>query len=157
MVHPLIGIHAALGELGAMAFLWVFVELLNPTEARIRRAKKVAFAGTVFLVLSWMSGGYYYVAYYGSLVKPLIKESVQPWAHQVIMEVKEHIFLFLPFLAAFVSSVLAEYKDKLEKYAKTRRMTMWVSVIIVAVSLMIAALGYVVSTAARAALEVKAG
>ena len=31
MVHLFIGTHAALGELGAIGFLWVLIELLNPT------------------------------------------------------------------------------------------------------------------------------
>ena len=42
MVNPLIFMHAILAEIGLFAFLWVLVELLNPTETRIERAKIAA-------------------------------------------------------------------------------------------------------------------
>ncbi|MEK7217960.1 MAG: hypothetical protein AAB728_00690, partial [Patescibacteria group bacterium] len=40
-----------------------------------------------------------YVRYYGPVVKPVIKGGPFPLAHAVGMELKEHVFLFLPFLA----------------------------------------------------------
>lgn len=106
MAHPLIGIHAALGEIGVGAFLWVFVELLNPSEERIKRAKKIALLGALLFLLSWIAGGYYYVEFYGDQVKPLIKEGPFPWAHAIVMETKEHVFLFLPFLSLSIVGFL---------------------------------------------------
>ena len=99
MPHPLIGVHAIFGELGIFAFVWAFVELFDPTTQRLKRAKTASLVGTVFFMLSWIIGGYYYVSFYGPIIKPLILEGPQPWAHTVVMEAKEHIFLFLPFLA----------------------------------------------------------
>lgn len=55
---------------------------------------------------SWVSGGYYYWFYYGDNVKPIIKAGQYPWAHNVVMEVKEHIFLLLPVLS-FVTVLIA--------------------------------------------------
>ena len=49
MTDPLILIHATIAELGLFAFLWVLVELLDPTEARINRAKIAAFFGVACL------------------------------------------------------------------------------------------------------------
>src|SRR3989344_2053413 len=98
MVQILIGLHAALGEIGILAFLWAFVELLNPTEHRTKRAVIAVSLGTILFFASWIIGGYYYVQYYGPDVKPVINAGSEPWAHKVFTETKEHVFLFLPFL-----------------------------------------------------------
>jgi len=68
----------------------------DPSLKLLRVSSLTALAG---YLLSWLSGGYYYVLYYGGVVKPIIKEGAYPWAHLVFMEGKEHVFLFLPFLA----------------------------------------------------------
>ena len=85
MASPLIGIHAALGELGTVAFLWVLVELLNPSAQRIKRAKIAALLGTSLLFLAWIIGGYYYTSFYGADVKPVIKAGSQPLAPYIII------------------------------------------------------------------------
>ena len=36
-----------------MLFIWVFVELLNPTAGRLKRAQTVSLLGVVMLFLSW--------------------------------------------------------------------------------------------------------
>jgi hypothetical protein len=75
MINPLIFIHAIIGELGLFAFLWVMVELLNPTETRIRRAKIAATIGVACLLIAWVAGGFYYLNVYGTEIKPAIKAS----------------------------------------------------------------------------------
>ncbi len=69
MVNPLILIHAICAEIGLFAFLWVLVEMLNPTETRIARAQIAAFIGFACLFFAWIVGGFYYVEVYGSHVK----------------------------------------------------------------------------------------
>ncbi|MBI4738715.1 hypothetical protein HY772_04010 [Candidatus Woesearchaeota archaeon] len=155
MVHPLVGIHAAIGELGVLAFLWVLVELLNPTEPRIKRAKIAAALGTLFFLMSWVTGGYYYVAYYGPNVKPIIKSGPAPWAHGVAMEVKEHVFLFLPFLSFLTTGLVYRYKNNLIKDTGARKSVLLLCALIVIIGLSIAGMGFVISTGARAALEGK--
>lgn len=63
MEISLVGLHAMLGEVGGMLFIWVFVELLNPTATRLKRAQTVSLLGVVLLFLSWVVGGYYYVEF----------------------------------------------------------------------------------------------
>ncbi len=150
MVHPLIGIHAALGEIGAFSFLWVFVELIEPTRRRISRAKVAALLGVIFILLSWIVGGYYYVEYYKD-VKSIIKEGPNPWAHGVAMETKEHIFLFLPFLAILTASLV--YRKNLIKNNRERKSALLLSSLVFVLTLTIACLGFIVSTGARVALE----
>ncbi|GAF92536.1 unnamed protein product, partial [marine sediment metagenome] len=48
-------------------------------------------------------------------IKPLIKEGPWPWAHAIFMEAKEHIFLFLPFLALLFLFLVWKHKDKLKE------------------------------------------
>ena len=38
MLDLLVSMHATIGEIGLLAYLWVLFELLNPDETRIRWA-----------------------------------------------------------------------------------------------------------------------
>lgn len=153
MVHPLVGIHAALGEVGIFSFLWVFVELLNPTEKRVNRAKTVALIGVIFLVLAWIVGGYYYVTYYGAHVKPVIKAGPAPWGHTVFTETKEHIFLFLPFLAFLAYAFIRDSQKEILKNAVLNKSVLALCLLIVLIGLAMAGMGYSISATARIALE----
>jgi len=151
MVNPLIGVHAALGELSIIFFLWTLVEIINPTNTRIKRAKITAFIGLILILTSWIIGGYYYTKIYSQDVKPLIKEGPYPWSHNIIMETKEHIFLFLPFLSVLAATLTF----KLKPYEKPNYSLIFLLVIIVLIGLSMAGMGYLISTGARAALEAK--
>ncbi len=153
MAHPLIGIHAFLGELGLASFLWVFIEILDPNHSRIKRAKIASLVGAIFLFLSWFVGGYYYVEYYGDNVKPIIKEGPQPWAHGIFTEAKEHIFLFLPFLAFTTFILIRNYSHKIEKNKKIKKSILWLCAVILILGALMALMGYLISSGARSALE----
>ena len=99
MTNLLVAMHAITGILAIFAFLFVFIELLDPREKTIKRIQVFAYIGTILIFISWIVGGYYYVNYYSPNVKPLIKQGSTPWIHSVIMETKEHVFLFLPVLS----------------------------------------------------------
>jgi len=150
-----LGTHAFLGEAGALAFLWVFIEMLNPSERRLYRARLAAFLGVLFLVGAWIVGGYYYVTEYGAFVKPVIKAGPIPWAHSVITETKEHVFLFLPFLAIYVWGLLKRYKDEFIQNASQRKAVLVVSILIVLLAFSMAGMGFIISSGFRAALEAK--
>ncbi len=148
------GIHAAAGEFGVFAFLWIFVEMLNPTTSRIKRAKIAALLGVIFILASWFIGGYSYVTNYGPNVKPLIKAGPFPAAHGIVMEAKEHIFLFLPFLAI---AGLSLFSYDLLNDKKARRALLLISSLIILLGLAMAGMGYLISSSARTALEVAVG
>lgn len=154
-MNILIGLHAFLGEAGALAFLWVFIEMLNPSERRLYRARLAASLGVLFLVGAWIVGGYYYVTEYGAFVKPVIKSGPLPWAHSVITETKEHVFLFLPFLAIYVWGLLKRYKDEFIQNASQRKAVLVVSILIVLLAFSMAGMGFIISSGFRAALEAK--
>ena len=152
MVNPLIGVHLAFGEIAILSSIWIIVELINPDVKRIRRAKIAALIGVVFFFLSWISGGYYYLTEYGSVVKPMIKASASPWAHKIVMEVKEHVFLMLPFLAVLVYGILSNKSKEILDNGEFRKWTMYLSGLVVFLGMLMAFMGYLISSAARDAL-----
>ena len=154
-MHLLIGIHAAMGEAGALAFLWVLIELLNPSESRLRRARIAAALGTLLLVGAWFVGGFYYVTEYAAVVKPIIKGGPLPWTHEVITETKEHVFLFLPFLGILVWGLLSRYRNELMQNRNIRVAVIILSGLIVLMAFAIAGMGFMISSGFRAALEAK--
>lgn len=153
MLISLIGLHAMLGEIGGMLFIWVFVELLNPTVNRLKRAQVVSLLGTVILFLSWIVGGYYYVEFYGALVKPLIKSGPLPWAHSIVTETKEHVFIFLPILALLVYVLIKNYQTQLLQDRKLRIAMIVLVGLVVLITFSMAGMGYVMSSGFRSALE----
>ena len=154
-MHLLIGIHAAMGEAGALAFLWVLIELLNPSESRLRRARIAAALGTLLLVGAWFVGGFYYVTEYAAVVKPIIKGGPLPWTHEVITETKEHVFLFLPFFLILVWGLLSRYRNELMQNRNIRVAVIILSGLIVLMAFAIAGMGFMISSGFRAALEAK--
>jgi len=154
-MHTLIGLHAVLGEVGALAFLWVFVELLNPNESRLRRARIAALLGILFLAGAWFFGGFYYVTEYGAAVKPIIKSGPIPWAHSIITETKEHVFLFLPFLAILTWGLLKRYQNEFIQKRNFRMAVLLISGLVVLLAFAMAGMGFLISSGFRAALESK--
>lgn len=152
----LIGLHAVLGEIGALSFLWVLVEMIDPNEARIRRARLAAAIGLACFIASWFAGGLHYLTDYATIVKPLIQKGPAPWAHSVITETKEHVFMFLPFLAVLGWSLVNRDLSEFASNIKLKRSTLLVTGMIVLLAFAMAGMGLLISSGFRAALEAKA-
>jgi hypothetical protein len=135
--------------------LWVLVELFTAQRKNIERAKTVALIGVALLFLSWFVGGYYYLSHYQTDVKGVIKSGPAPWAHTVITETKEHVFMFLPFLAALAWGLLKRYGDSLDANRKLAISLMVLAGLIVALAFAMAGMGYLISSGMRSALEAK--
>jgi len=143
----LIGFHLGFAIVGIDAFLWLLGQFKDNGGSRKSRIMTAAI-GVAAFVASWTTGGYYYVIYYGTLVKPVIKSGFAPWAHNIIMETKEHIFLFVIPLAMTVLCITLLEKDDMERLA-LRRLAMWLSGTVAALGLLIGAMGFIISAAAR--------
>ena len=152
MVNPLILLHAISAEIGVIAFLWVLVELLNPTTSRIARAQVAALVGCSALLFAWLVGGFYYVEVYGLHVKPLIKASDAAWVHSIVMEVKEHVFLFLPILATLATAMLYKYEGELIQNKDARVSIVLLAGLIFLLGFSIAGMGVLISSGYRFAL-----
>jgi hypothetical protein len=153
MIDPLILGHVMVAEFGLFAFLWVLVEVLNPTEIRIRRARIAAVVGLACLLAAWFVGGFYYVEVYGSQIKPAIKAGDAPWVHSVVMEVKEHVFLFLPVLAATVTALLYRFNEQLLDNRDARVTVAVLAGLIFLLGFAIAGMGAIIAGGYRIAIE----
>lgn len=143
----LIGLHLGFAIVGIDAFLLLAWKLKSGTDSR-KSMIAAALVGTASFIASWIAGGYYYVIYYGALVRPIIKSGLAPWAHNIIMETKEHIFLFVVPLAMTVLFITLLEKQEMEQI-KLRRLAYWLSGTVAALGLLIGAMGFVISAAAR--------
>jgi hypothetical protein len=97
--------HPTFGVLGTLAAVWVFVEALNASEINQRRTQWAAITVAACMVLAWVLGGYWYVNYYYA-EKAVILKGPWPFAHDVFMETKEHLF-FIPLILALYLPVAA--------------------------------------------------
>lgn len=143
----LIGLHLGFAILGIDAFLWLLGKFKDNAGSRKSRIVTAAIGVSAF-ALSWLAGGYYYVVYYGSLVKPIIKSGLAPWAHNIIMETKEHIFLFIIPLAVTVLFIAMLDKEEMERF-KLRGLAIGMSGAVALAALLIGAMGFIISAAAR--------
>jgi hypothetical protein len=140
--------HVLVGLVGIMASGAVVMELVKRAGSLsfLRYAAAVAFLS---YLLSWLSGGYYYVVHYGSEVKPIIKAGDYPWAHAVLMESKEHIFLFLPILSFVTVLLVLCFGKSLEDNPAVKRALVALSSVVFLIGIFITLSGVVISGAAR--------
>jgi len=143
----LIGLHLGFAIIGIDAFLWLFGEIKNASW-HTKRLRITALIGVAGFALSWLFGGYYYVKFYGELVKPVIKGGLAPWAHNIIMETKEHIFLFiipLALTALFITFLKADEFGNAGLRGRALALSGFIALLGLAIGLM----GFVISAAAR--------
>ena len=143
----LIGLHLGSAILGIDAFLWLLGQFKDYGGSHKSRIA-TTLVGVAAFIVSWLAGGYYYVVYYGTLVKPVIKSGTAPWVHNIIMETKEHIFLFIVPLAMTVLFITLLSKEEMERL-KLHRLTLWLSGTVAVLGLLIGAMGFTISAAAR--------
>lgn len=142
-------IHVLAGVIGVFLFGVVALELLK-NKSSLRLLRWFSFFGFLsFAGVLWFSAGYYYVLYYGKAVKPIIKASKYPWAHTVIMEAKEHIFLFLPFAALVITLIFYLFGNNLEQNPKIKKTVFVLTAIVVIIGVAVALMGIIISGAVR--------
>ena len=79
----------------------------------------------------------------------MIKAGPYPWAHTVFMEAKEHIFLFLPFLAVVVTLLVWQSAPELSTRPDLKRALTWLTGVLTGLGIIITLAGAVVSGAVR--------
>jgi hypothetical protein len=144
-------IHPALGGLATLAALWVFVDTLNAREASLSRIKNISILCAVLIWLTYFIGGYWYVVHYAP-EKAIIKEGPWPFAHGFFMEVKEHVFLMLLLLATYLPIAAS---GNLVASKAARKVVLWVSGLIVPISLSMEGSGAVIAIAVKIGLLLK--
>jgi hypothetical protein len=140
--------HPTFGVLGILAAVWVVVETVNASEANARRLRLAAFVCTGAIALAWIVGGYWYVTYYYA-EKAVILKGPWPWAHNVFMETKEHLF-FIPLILALFLPIAAS--QKLARNVGGRAVVLAVAGLIILNGLAIEGSGAVISHGVKVAL-----
>lgn len=141
--------HATFGALGTLLALWVFVEALNASEANASRTQNIALFVAVCMFVAWILGGYWYLHFYAA-DKALILKGPWPFAHNIFMETKEHLF-FLVLILSFYLAVLS--RAKLYASSSARKIVLCVSMLIVLAGLTLEGSGAIVNHGAKIALE----
>lgn len=148
-------LHVTSGELGFLFILWTIIEVAwgsLRTGVGVVRAKIASLVGFVLVWVTWLAGGSYYVVYYGSAVKPIIKAGPWPWAHAICMEAKEHVFLFLPFLVILLFVLVWKYGARLPEEKELRLAFFSVSGVTILVFISMIITGFLVSAGYRIAV-----
>ncbi|MEK7568001.1 MAG: hypothetical protein AAB513_03730 [Patescibacteria group bacterium] len=117
--------HVLTGVIAVGLITLVFMHLLKKTPGW-KYLSLLSGSATVLFLISWVTSAYYYVTYYGAKVKPIILKGAYPWAHQIMMESKEHIFIILPFLTLtlyLATKLLGKIQDE-RIHQALRKLTM---------------------------------
>ncbi|AKB28849.1 hypothetical protein MSSIT_2130 [Methanosarcina siciliae T4/M] len=152
----LVLLHSISGGLAALALVWIFLEILYAADKSLARAR-IASYFTAFLVTAgcWIAGGYNYLTAYGFRVKPVILAGPHPWAHEIVMEAKEHIFVFLPIIVFALSITLHIFdRDAFQGETKSRRALTMVAYLALFMVLLMFLMGAVISNAGKTGTEV---
>ena len=119
--------------------------LLRERILNVKWLKIYSFVGFLGFLLSWISGGYYYTTYYGKAVKPIIVATSTPWIHTILMETKEHIFLFLPFLSFVALIIVNLFPKEIESNGKLKQSLILLRFLIVTLGMIITLAGISIS------------
>jgi hypothetical protein len=139
--------HPTFGVLAIIAAVWVFVETLNASPANAARTRIAALAVTGCIVAAWVLGGFWYVNYYYA-DKAVILNGPWPWAHNLFMETKEHLF-FIPLILALYLPFAV--RNKLSVSAGARNMVLGVTALIVLNALAIEGAGAIINYGVKVA------
>ncbi|MDQ1253490.1 MAG: hypothetical protein QG646_2657 [Euryarchaeota archaeon] len=147
--------HSISGGLSALVLVWIIIETLYPTGISLARARIASYLAAFMITAGcWIVGGYNYLTVYGSQVKPVILVGSHPWAHEVVMETKEHIFVFLPIIAFALSITLSTLdRDTFlgdDKFRRALTMTACLALFIV---LLMFLMGAIISNAGHTGME----
>ena len=141
--------HAAFGSLAGMAALWVFVETLNARPENVGRTYTAALIAAIAMGVAWMLGGYWYVHFYPA-DKAIILKGPWPFAHDLVMETKEHLVFITGMLAFYLPIAV---RDKIYANAAARKMVLSVSLLIVLTDLAAEGAGAIISHGVMVALQ----
>ena len=117
MSHVLFGV-------GCMAAaVWLFVDVLNANEGNLARIRRISWSAAVFMWLAFLIGGYFYVTAYKA-DKAIILNGPWPFAHDLVMETKEHLVIMLLLLVTYLPIVAS---NNLTVSKDARKLMLWVT------------------------------
>ena len=115
--------HVVFGIGCMLAAVWLFVEVLNASEANLGRIRKMSWAAAAVMWIAFVIGGYWYVTSY-KVDKAIILKGPWPFAHNMVMETKEHLVIMLLLLVTYLPIAAA---NNLAANKDARRLMLWVT------------------------------
>ena len=140
--------HVMFGVGCLVTTLWVFVDVLNVSEANHGRIRKLSCAAAVFMWLAFLIAGYWYVFSYPA-DKAIILKGPWPFAHNFFMETKEHLVILLLMLATYLPITAAA---NLPASKDARRVVLWVAGLVVLLALMMEGDGAMIAMGVKVGL-----
>jgi len=140
--------HATFGVAGSLSALWVFVEALNARSENLGRIRAASVLTAVCIALAGTCGGYWYLHFYPA-EKALILAGPWPFAHNVFMETKEHLF-FVTALLAFLLPIAA--RERLDANGAARRLVLSIAGLTALTGLAMEGAGAVIDHGVKVAL-----
>jgi hypothetical protein len=131
-----------------MASVWVFVEALNASEANAGRIRLGGKVVAVCIFAAYVLGGYWYTHFYAP-EKAIILKGPIPWAHDLIMETKEHAF-FIPLVLALLLAIVT--RQKLVNNPTARSMVLSVAALVFLSGFAIEGAGAIINFGVKSAL-----
>jgi hypothetical protein len=141
--------HAAFGVAGCLAALWAFVETLNATASNASRIRAASLLTALCMAAAWICGGYFYVHFYPA-EKAILLKGPWPFAHNIFMETKEHLF-FVTSILALLLPVVA--RENLNGNAVARRLALTVASLVLITGLAVEGAGAVIAHGVKVALR----
>ena len=145
MAHVLFGVGCL------VTTLWVFVDVLNASEANLARIRKMSCAAAVFMWLAFAIAGYWYVVFY-KVDKAIILKGPWPFAHSFFMETKEHLVIMLLLMVTYLPIAAA---NNLSASPGARRVVLWVAGMVVLLALMVEGHGAIIAMGVKMGLMAK--
>src|SRR3989344_8485757 len=89
-------LHVFSGLIGVIFSYATLMELVRHNYS-LPYLRRTSVGAVILYLLAWLSGGYYYVTYYGTTVKPVILAGAHPFAHSFFFFFEEYPFFFFSF------------------------------------------------------------
>ena len=144
MMHVLFGVFAVLLAVA------LFVDTMHLSEENRNRVYLMSLAITALVVLSYLVGGYWYVTDY-AVDKAIIKAGAWPWAHNFVMEVKEHVFFILLLLSLYLPFVTS--RVRMQGGDRLKKLTLTITGLIIALGLTMDGMGAIIAMGVRMGMK----
>ena len=140
--------HVMFGVACLVTTIWVFVDVLNVSEANQYRIRKMSCDAAVFMWIAFLIAGYWYVFSYKA-DKAIILKGPWPFAHTFFMETKEHLVIMLLLMVTYLPIAAA---NNLSANKDARRVVLWVAGMIALLALMVEGDGAIIAMGVKVGL-----
>lgn len=148
MTLAILMLHALMGMLFILAASFVYVDVLNASEANVERIRLMSKLVAVLMWVTYFIGGYWYVVHYAP-EKGYILKGPWPFAHDFFMETKEHVLMALLVLATLLP--IAATNDLVGSKG-ARKVMQWLTALLVLTGVGMEGAGAIISMGAKVGL-----